>query len=93
MEKKIFLSYSHKDKELCQKLELLIPKHCPNTIIITDEKAARGEELHKEISKLVNAAHIVIPIITESWLLSDETRDELVRSKRKAKAYYMLSIL
>lgn len=84
-QKTVFLSYNHSNKKLREKLELLIPKFCPGTDVVTDENATRGKELHKEISKIVNSSHIVIPIITSEWLSSNETRDELVRAHERRK--------
>ena len=71
MEINIFLSYSHANKYLREKLELEIPKYCRGSVnVITDDHATRGKALHKEISKLMNSCHIVIPIITKEWLNS-----------------------
>jgi len=85
MEKTIFLSYNHSNKNLREKLELEIPKNLKGIKIITDENAVRGKQLHKEISKLVNQSHIIVPIITKDWLKSNETRDELVRAHERRK--------
>ncbi len=85
---KVFISYSHLDIDLMEKVrEKLNGKtHEGNEIeILTDEKTTHSDDLHKEVSKLINQSHIVTPILTNNWLSSNEARDELVRAHERRK--------
>ena len=89
----VLISYSHKDKGLKRYVELQLKKICGTSAsIISDEDAETGSYLHPEISKLINKADIVIPIITRNWLASHETRDELVRANERRRYIYPLVI-
>src|SRR5665647_1349880 len=82
---KVFLSYSHKDYELRDKVRTTLTVNNDSIEVFTDESAHKGEPLHKEVSRLVNHCHVIIPIITNIWLSSNETRDELVRAHERRK--------
>ncbi|MFS8083858.1 MAG: TIR domain-containing protein [Ginsengibacter sp.] len=82
---RVFLSYNHKDNELKDKVKTALSINNELCEVFTDEKARKGDPLHKEVSRLVNHCHLIVPIITNNWLGSHETRDELVRAHERRK--------
>lgn len=79
----VFISYSHKDAQIKQDLCKILENG--GLTVLSDTMNEAGHELHKAISKLLNKAHFVVPIITENWLNSVETRDEFVRAHERRK--------
>jgi hypothetical protein len=83
----VFISYSHRKKFLKDLVGTALRGN--NWHVVGDDELAeqthpRGE-LHKDISKLLNKSLFVMPIITDEWLDSQETRDELVRAHERRK--------
>jgi len=83
----VFISYSHTEtylKALAAKALADQGWEVISDDALTTEENPRSK-LHKGISKLLNKSLFVMPIITDAWLQSQETRDELIRAHERRK--------
>lgn len=57
---KVFLSYSHADKDLMKKIKAELIDYSDQIKIILDSNLKDGVSLHKGISSLINQCNIII---------------------------------
>ncbi|HLP61481.1 MAG TPA: CHAT domain-containing protein, partial [Candidatus Deferrimicrobium sp.] len=69
---KVFISYSHKDKEWLQKLETILQPLVSKGKIIpwSDEKIRPGDPWHEEIIKALETSKIAVLLVSEHFLAS-----------------------
>lgn len=73
---KIYLSYSHHDKELASKFKMYLSEN--NFEVIWDEDLLNiGDDFNQKISKSLSETDILIPIISENYQHSRFTQNEL----------------
>src|SRR5689334_18698315 len=77
----IFLSHSFRDNATLFALRASLS----DFQVHHDTGQAHTPGLHKDISSNLNRSDVVVPIITERWLSSNECRDELVRANERRK--------
>jgi len=61
---RVFISYSHQDKELVNRLENYLENEC-EVNVIWDENLAAGSGFHEQIRDSIASAHIFMPLITK----------------------------
>ncbi len=73
----IFFAYSHKDEELRDELEKHLSVLKRSALIKTwhDRKISPGWELHRELDKHLNTAHLILLMISSDFLASDYCYD------------------
>ena len=82
----VFMSYSHSDEDLRQKLEKHLAGLRRQGIISNwhDRRIGPGEEIHSQISAQLNAAHIILLLVSSDFLASDYCYDnEMVRAMER----------
>ena len=69
----VFISYSHADEELRQKLEKHLAALRRQGVISTwhDRRIGPGEEIHNQISAQLDSADIIIILVSADFLASD----------------------
>lgn len=82
---RVFVSYSRKDNPLLIALKSVLENGDEIHVRIDTQDISAGEGVHKKIGNIIDWSDIVIPIITENWLKSHETRDELIRAHERRK--------
>lgn len=90
---KVFLSYSHIDQTLVDKIReiSLSERFFQRLEIIYDAEAkSNPSDIYSSISKFLNKTHVALALITESWLQSRNTWDELIRAHERRKSIYCL---
>jgi hypothetical protein len=81
----IFISYSHANTAQKETLRYKLESTGKFEVRFDVGKERLAEDLYKEISKNVNWADVIVPIITPEWLASHECRDELVRAHERRR--------
>jgi hypothetical protein len=61
---RVFISYSHRDKELIKLLVSYLEENCGITVI-WDENLTAGAGFHEQIKDSIASAHIFMPLITK----------------------------
>jgi hypothetical protein len=65
MEKiRVFISYSHKDKEFVNELVLFLEENC-EVNVIWDKNLVAGYGFHEQIKDSIASAHVFMPLITK----------------------------
>ena len=71
----VFISYSHKDKKYFDEINVYLKSlenNCGNSIPVwSDKKIAIGDDWYKKIRDHMNAAGVVILLVTQNFLNSD----------------------
>ena len=82
----VFFSYSHADEELRNELEKHLAGLLRQGVITTwhDRRIGPGEELHGQIDEQLNAADIVLLLVSADFLASDYCHDvEMMRAMER----------
>ena len=82
--KKIFISYSHKDRETCNKIDSFIGKH-DGFDVWFDRGLTPGEVFRKKIVEVIRDSGYFIILLSESSVQSDWVIDEVEYAKRLHK--------
>jgi len=61
---RVFISYSHRDKEFVKELILFLEKECA-VKVIWDNNLTAGSGFHEQIKDSIASAHIFMPLITK----------------------------
>ncbi len=64
---RVFISYSHQDYELVNKLENYLENECEINVI-WDKNLAAGSGFHEQIKDSIASAHVFMPLITKESL-------------------------
>ena len=86
---RLFVSYSRKDTALKVQFDTNLKIMAAHKLIIpwTDNRLAGGEEWHKEIQEAIEAAHIIVFLVSKDFLASDYIRtNEMPLAMAKAEA-------
>ena len=86
MNKTIFISYNHKDKEIVEKICLRLTKEGFDLIIDKEDNLV-GNRIEDFILRSVNAATYTLCIISENSLLSSWVAKEAIESLKKKKGF------
>jgi hypothetical protein len=83
---KLFISYSHKDKEFLDNiLSFLKPIEKQGKIVLWyDELLSPGEPWHETIIQKLNETDIYIPLVSSDFMVSDYLQDEVVTAIERA---------
>ncbi len=60
---RVFISYSHKDKDLARKVAKALDDN--NIVPLWDEDLIPGSGFHEQIKDYISQSHIIMPILTE----------------------------
>jgi len=85
---KLFYSYSHKDMELCDELETHLKSLHDLGVISTwyDRKIELGAKWEKSIEDNLNAADIILLLISANFLSSDSCKKEKEQAMKRYDA-------
>jgi hypothetical protein len=61
---RVFISYSHKDKELVTRLKNDLGNRC-GVNLVSDKNLAAGSGFHEQIKDYIASAHVFMPLITK----------------------------
>ncbi|MBV8673376.1 MAG: toll/interleukin-1 receptor domain-containing protein [Acidobacteriaceae bacterium] len=96
---KLFLSYSHRDEDLCEKFLVHLSQLKRDGLIEPwhDRRITAGSEWAGAIDDHLNSAHIIILLVSADFLASDYCNDiEMTRAlerSRKGEAHVVAAIL
>ena len=82
--KKVFISYSHKDREVCSKIDSLLEKQ-PGFEVWYDRELVPGEIYRKKIAGVIRDANYFILLLSNAAANSDWVYDELEYAKKLRK--------
>jgi hypothetical protein len=61
---RVFISYSHKDKELAEKIARVIQQN--EMIPLWDKNLSAGSGFHEQIKEYIDQSHVFMPLLTQS---------------------------
>src|SRR5690349_19750973 len=82
---KVFLSYSWKDEPLRHSVAEALTKIPMVELLYDTQRIKPGHGIHEGISNLIEAADVVIALVTKNSLASREVADELARADHRKK--------
>jgi methylase of polypeptide subunit release factors len=82
---RIFLSYSWRDEALRKSIYHVIGSLPLVEVIYDSARIKVGDSIHPGVSELIDAADLVVAIVTPHSLNSQEVADELARASERAK--------